>query len=196
MSCRNRKVRESLPEYLTSSLPLDWAQMIGKHLEACDECRQELYLMQLMVEEDVPEPPAGFWTSLPGRVISPVVEKRRGSHRFPFPAWAGGLTIAALIIVSIVSPWRGARVEVQIPGEYYSMVSGRLDLGLEEAMITVSGLDAADLGRSLEQDMVSSVDLLGADVFLGLWQPDLYAGLNDVSLRALEKLIDDMSPIS
>jgi hypothetical protein len=196
MTCQNESIREALPEYLASRLPPDHAQKIKEHLEVCDECRLDLTLMKQLTEETVPEPPVEFWSSLPGKVTSSVSDPKQRSYRLPFPSWAGGLAAAALVILLIISPWKESRMDVQIPGEYYAQMSGRFGLGLEEEILTVSGLQAVDLDRSLERYISLSDGSYSVDSPNDMYQPGLFEGMNNKTLEAFEKLIDGMSPMS
>jgi hypothetical protein len=196
MTCKNKKVREILPEYMASRLSPERTQMIREHLGMCDECRQDLIIMESLAEETVPEPPMGFWNSLPGRVTSSIKDLDQKPHRFTIPAWAGGFAVAVLLILLIIIPWKKIGTDIRIPGEYYAQMTDRFGLGLEEEILSISGFDVAALDRSLEEDILLSGDLLVDDSPGGIYQPDIFDGMNDLTLEAFEKLIDEMSPMS
>jgi hypothetical protein len=155
-----------------------------------------LSLLKYLVDEHIPEPPAGFWTSLPGRVTSSTRKQQQRSYRLPVPVWAGGLAAAALLILLIITPWKGSRMDVRIPSEYFEQITGRFGMGLEDEILSISGLHIVELSRSLERDILFSDRLYGPDSLNDLYQTGLFEGMNDITLETFEKLIDEMSPRS
>lgn len=196
MTCQKEWVKEVLPEYLARRLSPEDTQMVREHLEGCDECRRELALVKRLAGEPVPEPPISFWNALPGKVTSSVKDRKQRLFPLPVPVWAGGLAAVALVILLILSPWKGYRVNIEIPNEYYVQMIDRFDQGLEEEILAVSGLKPADLVRSLEQDMFISEELYGFSGLSDVYQSDPFEDMDDTTLRVFEELIDNISPVS
>lgn len=196
MTCQKEWVKEVLPEYLARRLSPEDAQMVREHLEGCGECRSELALVKRLAEESVPEPPISFWNALPGKVTSGVKDRKQKLFSLPVPVWAGGLAAAVLVILLILSPWKGYRVNIEIPNKYYVQMIDRFNQGLEEEILAVSGLKPSDLVRSLEQDMFNSEELYGFSGLSDAYQSDPFEDMDDTTLRVFEELIDNISPVS
>lgn len=196
MKCQKEWVREAFPEYLADGLSLERTRKIREHLEECDECRRELNLIRQFADDPVQEPPEFFFSTLPGRVTSSSRDQRERLYRLPVRVWAGGLTAAALVILLILSPWKMYRSGVKIPAGYYTQMAGTFELGLEEEILSVSGLKAEDLDRSIEREISMSKELYSLVSLDDMNQFRFYEGMDDDTLRAFERLIDDLSRVS
>ena len=87
--CAN--VRELLPDYAAGRLDESVAAGIEGHLAACDECREELDLVEMLFATRV-APPAG----LDDRIVSALGRRKTVAHR---PWW--GLSAAAVAAVAL-----------------------------------------------------------------------------------------------
>lgn len=194
MTCNNGNMRELLPDYAIKSLASEEMKRVRDHLMGCAECRDELTIIELFADDRVPEPPPGFWSSLPGRITRAAAKKRRRIFHMPIPVRIAGLAVAALLIAVIIGPWKGQITETEIPGEYYTLIPDRFNLGLEEEILFVSGLQVTEVELSLEQQISLSDDLDYLDIFESASQSDLYEGMDEGTIRIFEKLIEDLAP--
>lgn len=194
MTCNNGNMRELLPDYAIKSLVSEEMERVRDHLMGCAECRDELTIIELFTDDRVPEPTPGFWSSLPGRITRAAAKKRRRIFHMPIPVRIAGLAVAALLIAVIIGPWKGQITETEIPGEYYTLIPDRFNLGLEEEILFVSGLQVTEVDLSLEQQVSLSDDLDYIDIFESAFQYDLYEGMDEGTIRIFEKLIEDLAP--
>ena len=194
MTCNNGNMRELLPDYAIKSLVTEEMERVRDHLLGCAECRDELTIIELFADDRVPEPPPGFWSSLPGRITRAAAKKRRRIFHMPIPVRIAGLAVAALLIAVIIGPWKGQITETEIPGEYYTLIPDRFNLGLEEEILFVSGLQVTEVDLSLEQQISLSDDLDYLDIFESAFQSDLYEGMDEGTIRIFERLIEDLAP--
>jgi hypothetical protein len=194
MTCNNGNMRELLPDYAIKSLVSEEMERVRDHLMGCAECRDELTIIELFADDRVPEPPPGFWSSLPGRITRAAAKKRRRIFHMPIPVRIAGLAVAALLIAVIIGPWKGQITETEIPGEYYTLIPDRFNLGLEEEILFVSGLQVTEVDLSLEQQISLSDDLDYLDIFESAFQSDLYEGMDEGTIRIFERLIEDLAP--
>ena len=194
MTCNNGNMRELLPDYAIKSLVTEEMERVRDHLMGCAECRDELTIIELFADDRVPEPPPGFWSSLPGRITRAAAKKRRRIFHMPIPVRIAGLAVAALLIAVIIGPWKGQITETEIPGEYYTLIPDRFNLGLEEEILFVSGLQVTEVELSLEQQISLSDDLDYLDIFESAFQSELYEGMDEGTIRIFEKLIEDLAP--
>jgi hypothetical protein len=194
MTCNNGNMRELLPDYAIKSLVLEEMERVRDHLMGCAECRDELTIIELFADDRVPEPPPGFWSSLPGRITRAVAKKRRRIFHMPIPVRIAGLAVTALLIAVVIGPWKGQITETEIPGEYYTLIPDRFNLGLEEEILFVSGLQVTEVDLSLEQQISLSDDLDYLDIFESAFQSDLYEGMDEGTIRIFERLIEDLAP--
>ena len=84
-------VRELLPDYAAGRLEEAAAARIERHVGACDECREELDLVGMLLSTRV-APPVG----LDDRIVSSIGRRRMVAHR---PWW--GLSAAAVAAVAL-----------------------------------------------------------------------------------------------
>jgi len=198
MSCKDFQIRDRLPEYASGTLESDEKERIRIHLAHCARCRDHLEIVTLFSEDHVPEPPPGFWTSLPGRVTAVGARKPRRVFHLPIPAWAWGLAAAVLVAV-ILWPRQSVppKVEGEMLAEYYLQETGSFSLGIEVEILQVSGLQAADMDRSLDQEIdlsgeLDDIDPMGDAFHADL--ADLYEGMDGTTIRIFESLIEGMTP--
>ena len=148
--------RDLLPDYYGQTLSPEEMETVRGHVAGCLECRATLEILAA-IETSVPEPPAAFWSSLPGKVTK---EARFRSRWTLAPAWAGGAAAAVVLIAlfAVLKPLpevlvNGAR-EPYEPYEQAAFVS----LGLEEELWSISGSEVAFIDRSYEDEIVYFMD--------------------------------------
>jgi anti-sigma factor RsiW len=101
--CPNVEIRELLPDYLSGTLSARRREEVWEHVTACDDCAQELALLQLVREayaeayaEAMPPVNVGaIVAAIPRRTSRPAMRSWGAVTRFklrpPFPSsrWAG-----------------------------------------------------------------------------------------------------------
>ncbi len=196
MSCKNVQIRELLPEYASGKITPEEADRVRAHLKGCARCRDELQIIGFFSEVPVPEPAPGFWNALPARVTAICVRKPRKGFRLPIPSQAWGLAVAAALVAVILSAWPSAppKVEDGMLAEYFLEETGSPGLGIEEEILSVSGLLVAEVNLSLDGEIDLSGELEDIDVMGGSFSTDLYEGMDLTMIRILEKLIEDVTP--
>ena len=84
--------------------------------------------------------------------------------------------------------------EPLIPDGYYTQIPDRFDLGLEEEILTVSGLQVAEMDRSLEEQINLPVDIDYNDTFVSVFQTELFEEMDEKTIRVFETLIENLTP--
>ena len=108
MTCRNNTIKELLPAYLEQTLGEDEQLRIKNHLELCEDCRTEISLLRMMIEDKAPDPGEAFWNEIPDRVYRTVQQekaKRRPCNRswlagnIILPRWAFAAASVGVVLV-------------------------------------------------------------------------------------------------
>jgi anti-sigma factor RsiW len=123
---RCRRARALLSDYIDARMPLDGAQAVRGHLDACSRCRgewQELVaLKHVLAAARSPQAPVGFWAETSDRLREQTVARVRRPARFGqrwwevawqrAPALAAGL---AVILTAILVPLSLSLDEWDVP---------------------------------------------------------------------------------
>jgi hypothetical protein len=196
MNCQDTRIKEMLPDYASGNVAPSVSSKIRAHLEECSGCRDELRIIGFLTEDCVPEPAPGFWSSLPGRVTAAAAGKRRKSSFLPVSSEAWAVAAAAVIFALILGIWPSSPPDIEdgMLAEYFLGEAGSYGLGIEGDILPASGLMVADVDLSPEGEIgipgeMETVDVLGSPFTAGL-----YHGMDEETVRILEKLIEDMTP--
>jgi anti-sigma factor RsiW len=88
--CPNVEIRERLPEYLSDTLPAPRRHEVRDHVASCNDCAEELALLQLVREayaqSAAPVNVGAIVAALPRRAPQPVMKSWRRSHAFQIAA--------------------------------------------------------------------------------------------------------------
>lgn len=80
MKCVKDDVKELLPRFLEKALDPNSRFRVERHLEICEDCRNELGLLRMMYEETPPDPGEAFWAWMPEK-IHKEVQRQKSSAR-------------------------------------------------------------------------------------------------------------------
>ena len=187
--CRDRS-GELLPEYVHGLLDQEEMKRITDHLASCMECASEVRVFSQFEDEILPEPPPWFLASLPGKVTAQVEARRRVKRRVLIPVWAGGLAVAVIAVLMFLQP--GSAPQLQIDDTEYSVVetAESFPLGLEEEILSVSGMFIEDLDQTLGLDLVAASDEYIATMYLIL-EGDGYETMDEETIRVFEDLVEE-----
>jgi hypothetical protein len=188
----NNCPRDLLPDYYGKTLSLEEMETVRRHAVGCSECQATLEILAA-IETPVPEPPAAFWSSLPGKVTEEARSRRRWTL---VPAWAGGAAVAVVIIAlfAVLKPLPEVHVNgASEPYEPYER-SAFVSLGLEEELWSISGSEVAFIDRSYDEEIDFSMDLDVWDLPESLFGKELLEVMDEETIRVFEKLIDEMNP--
>ena len=101
--CSNVEIRELLPDYLSGTLSDVRRNEVRAHVASCEDCAEELELLQLVRQAYAETTPAvnvkAIVSALPKRAARPVVRSWRRSHAFQIAAAVsfialGGISLA------------------------------------------------------------------------------------------------------
>ncbi len=182
-----------LPDFVRGELDRQTLSLVADHVVHCACCAREVQLLESLLEETVPQPPPWFWSSLPGRVTE---QSRTRSRSFfnPVPAWGAGLAAALVLMLWLfrgpapMAPLEGGLDSSDLP------VSGYLSLGLEEEILSASGLAVADMDRILEEEMaLASREELAFPLDTVL-EGAAYLMMDQGTVEIFEGLIEEMIP--
>jgi len=187
--CRDRS-GELLPEYIHGLLDPEEMKRIADHLENCLECASQLRVISQLEDEILPEPPPWFWTSLPGKVTAQVEARRRGKTRILIPVWAGGLAAAAIAVLMLLQPGSAPQLQTDVPDYSVVETAESFPLGLEEEILSVSGMFVDDLDQTLVLDLGAVSDELIATMDLIL-EGDDYETMDEETIRVFEDLVEE-----
>jgi len=196
MSCKDVQIRELFPEYISGRISSAEAERVRSHLENCARCRDELQVVGILSGEHVPEPVPGFWNALPARVTAVIARKPRKNFHLPIPTQAWGLAAAAALVAVILGVFPSAppKVEDGILAEFFLTEMESPVLGIEEEILSISGLQVSEVNLSLDGEIDLSGELEDIDVLGGSFPADLYEGMDPTMIQIFEELIEDMSP--
>jgi len=187
--CRDRS-GELLPEYIHGLLDPEEMKRIADHLENCLECASQLRVISQLEDEILHEPPPWFWTSLPGKVTAQVEARRRGKTRILIPVWAGGLAAAAIAVLMLLQPGSAPQLQTDVPDYSVVETAESFPLGLEEEILSVSGMFVDDLDQTLVLDLGAVSDELIATMDLIL-EGDDYETMDEETIRVFEDLVEE-----
>jgi hypothetical protein len=194
--------RDLLPEYYLKTLPAGEMEKVRLHIENCSECLETVDLFAAM-DSPVPEPPPAFWASLPAR----VTEEGRATRRWGrFPAWAGGVAVAAAaaLIIAMSLPVTKI-VENGVEDLYGTYGQGAyISTSLEEEILALSGYEAALQGtvysemafldETYEEELIFSLELNEEDPLDSLFGAESMEIMDGETIRLFERLITEMIP--
>ncbi|MDH4162465.1 MAG: zf-HC2 domain-containing protein [Nitrospirota bacterium] len=124
MTCTNTHLREMLPSFLEGSLDAEGMALVRGHIARCSECSDELELLGMMSDEQVPDPGEAFWAALPDRVYREtqrtLAEKRTRSGWLR-EWWSGmpvrgAIAFAMIVLVSLVLLRPAHRIQPETTG--------------------------------------------------------------------------------
>jgi len=184
MTCNRTDITQQLPDLLAGKLLGEVADKLGEHLEICSYCAEEFRALSLLAAREVPEPEAGFFDGLPGKVIRDIREKKTVSRaRFRLPAielnWKVGLaaaSLAAAALLVFLLP-KTEPVLVQKPDDAIPPIS--VAMGFETNILTESDYKISDVSDALELEVELTEDdlreITGAFLFGGIDYMDMDA---------------------
>ena len=190
--CRDSS-EKLLPEYVKGLLEPEEMKKVADHLEGCSECASQVRVISLFEHKVLPEPGPWFWTTLPGKVTARIEARRRGKTRVLISAWAGGLAAAAVAALVLLQP--GPTLQPQTDALDYSVVqtADPFPLGVEEEILSVSGMFMDDLDQVFGLDLndVSDETVATMDLIL---EGDGYETMDDETIRIFEDIVEEMTP--
>jgi len=192
MSVCSDRCRQLLPEYVRGLLEQEEMDLIARHLEECRECALEECVLRQFENENLPEPPQWFWTTLAGKVTAEARQKRR--IRVLVPVWAGGLAACALALLLFLQVGTAPQLKEGTPDYSLLDTGGTFALGLdEEIFLSVS----ADLLEDLEQALVKDLEPVSQQYAAGmdlLTEGDGYESMDEATMKVFEDLVEEMTP--
>ena len=187
--CQDRS-GELLPEYIKGLLDPEEMKRVADHLAGCMECASQVRVIRQLEDEVLPDPGQWFWTSLPGKVTAQVEAGRRRKARVLIPVWAGGLAAAAIAVLMLLQPGSAPQLQTDVPDYSVVETAESFPLGLEEEILSVSGMFVDDLDQTLVLDLGAVSDELIATMDLIL-EGDGYETMDDETIRIFEDLVED-----
>lgn len=169
--CPNVEIRELLPEYLSGTLSLRRREEVRKHVAACEDCAQELAMLQLVREAYAEATPAvnvgAIAAAIPRRASRPVVRSWGRSHALQIAAVAsfvalGGISLAVARSFFDGNP-TGAQVDTMFAANTtavntdmpaISFAGGVSDLGDDDLEALLSALESIEALPVTEPDEV------------------------------------------
>jgi hypothetical protein len=182
-----------LLEYVQGLLDQEETKRVTDHLEACPECPSEVQVLRQFEEEVLPEPPPWFWTTLPGKVSAQVEIYRRGKMRLLVPVWVGGLAAAVIAVLMLLQPGSVPQIQTDVPDYSVIETTESFPFGLEEEILSVSGMFIDDLDQALVLDFKGVSDEYIATMDLVL-EGDGYETMDKDTIRVFEDLVEEMTP--
>lgn len=98
--CKDKDIKELLPEYAEQILDRENSRRVKEHLAACEDCRAETSLLRMMIADTVPDPGEAFWATMPDRVYRAVLEQKAKKRRFDASWFADRLTLPRRTLVA------------------------------------------------------------------------------------------------
>lgn len=196
MSCDNSDIKLLLPAFLNERLEQGEQVRVQEHLSTCEDCREELSLLRLLVEEIVPDPGETYWATMPDRVFRTVqAHKEKKWHvdlswladRLILPRWVlGAVTVGIILMISLIAvrfPRTGAVVSPPQGYEFSDeaiVVDGvhisALDNNQLDTVSAWAGSELASIAREAEHARVNVTDT------------DIYEETNELTAKEAEQL--------
>ena len=154
--CPNVEIRELLPDYLGGRLSDVRRSEVSSHLASCQDCTEELALLQLVRQAYEATTPAvnvsAIVGALPRKTARPAIRSWRRSHAFQIAAAVsfitlGGISLAVARSFFTVNPDSALvdTVAVNTVGETpISFAGGVSDLGDEDLEALISALESIE----------------------------------------------------
>lgn len=152
--CPNVEIRELLPDYLSGTLSARRREEVWEHVTACDDCAEDLALLQLVREAYAEATPAvnvgAIVSALPKRkAVRPAVRSWRHSHAFQIAAAVSFIALGGMSLAVARSFFDGnspAVTTVATGGETpaISFAGGVSDLGDEDLEALLSALETIE----------------------------------------------------
>ena len=159
--CPNVEIRELLPEYLNGTLSARRREEVREHVTACDDCAQEMALLQLVRQAYVEVTPAvnvhAIVSALPRRASRPARRSWRSTQALQIAAAVSFVTLGGISLAVARSFFNGnptaAPVETMIAANTtavstdipaISFAGGVSDLGDEDLEALLSALESIE----------------------------------------------------
>lgn len=190
--CRDRSW-ELLPEYVHGLLDPEEIKRVVDHLKGCPECASEVQVIRQLEDEVLPEPPPWFWASLPGKVTSQIEARRRWKTRVLIPVWVGGLAAATIAVLMLLQPGSAPQLSTDVSDYSLMETTESFPLGIEEEILSVSGMFIDDLDQTLGLDLKAVSDEITITMDL-IPDGDGYETMDEETMRIFEDLLEEMTP--
>jgi hypothetical protein len=183
MNLSHEDIKFLLVDYRKGRLAEDVKPVIEAHLKGCEECREELSLINELSDMSIPDPGGLFWETLPRRVINVSKDKDRGVGLLhwlirPVPALAGLVLIVLITAISIYFYTK--------TGDFYiSEIGDPLSISL----IEISDLREKDIINTLEYMIVEDPEIAYELTFNGNSIYMDIAYLTEAEMRSLENIL-------
>lgn len=190
MSVCGDRSGELLPEYLKGLLAPEEMKRVAHHLEGCMECSSQMRVIRLLEDEVLPDPGQWFWTSLPGKVTARAEARRRRKARVLIPVWAGGLAAAVIAVLVLMQPGSTPSLKTDVPDYSIVETAESFPLGLEEEILSLSGVSVDDLDQTLVLDLGAVSEELTATMDL-IPEGDGYETMDEETIKVFEDLVEE-----
>lgn len=186
-------IKELLPEFVHGLLDPEESEKVTDHLHTCRECVLEVQVLRQLADEVLPEPGPWFFDGLPEKVTAEIEVRRKKKMRMLFPVWAGGVAAAVLAVIIFLMPGTTPDLKTDIP-EYASLeVEEVFSLGLEEELLSVTGIFSDDLDQVIGQDLVT-VSEDGVFTMSSILEGDVYETMDEETIKVFETLLEEITP--
>ena len=149
--CPNVEIREQLPEYLNGTLSAHRRAEVEAHLAGCEDCSDELELLQLVREAYTEAAPAmnvnAIVSALPTRAARPAIRSWRRNHAFQIAAAVSFIAIGSLAVTRsffTTAPEIKQIDTVAIGETPISFAGGLSDLGDEDVEALITALESIE----------------------------------------------------
>lgn len=183
MNLSHKDIKFLLADYKKGKLGGDIESMIKAHLNECEECKEELSLINELCDINIPDPGDLFWEALPRRVIdvSRNKDRRVGLLHWlirPVPALTG---LIFIVLVTAISLYFYTKT-----GDFYMPGSGD---PLSVSLVELSDLQEKDIVNTLEDMIVEDPEIAyeltfnGNSIYLDI------AYLTETEMGSLENIL-------
>ena len=202
--CNDKTIKELLPAYVDQMIDRAEKRTIESHLASCDDCRTEVSLLRMMVEETVPDPGEAFWAAMPDRVYEAVQKRQTKKKTFglarpldwmALPRWTwAAAAVGTILIVSwlVVTPSQKITVMPESQGDEFSYETP--DTG---SFVSVADLDQDDLSTidSWAGSELASIAQEAEPVLASSGDADIYEEIEDLNAQEVERLSKKLGQI-
>lgn len=179
----HERISGLLPEYLAGLLDDGTKARVAAHIAGCEECQEELSVLDALQGLGAPDPGERFWSENP-KAVAALARAARRKRRTGFLLKAVlPLAAAAALLVAFVLHFPAGRRDVNVSQAFYTD-----PLSAEFAETDISGLDAG-AERRMDAALDDELALRAGDEPGSSGTPD-YISLSPEDLESLGKILN------
>ena len=164
----HEQIKEQLPEYVKDGLIPD---EVKAHLKTCEECSEELSILQALKETPVPEPGGMFFETLPQKIRASLKPEKKKSIFFRLaPAFAIIMLVVAIGYIYSVLPIPTTDEEIIFTDPLASQAYDISDLSEDDVPLISGAIEEDEVYLSDETSYLREFAYLSSEEMENLYE--------------------------